>query len=102
MVSVFVNQNRGDYYAVEETMADIGDAVVAEWSHGAEPPRWGLRHTGDLGPPTIIVREMTEADMAAVASVEAGGYPDLGVVGMLEGVHGLGEVSSHTVIDIYT
>lgn len=43
VVSIFVNQNRGDYYRVEETMADVGDAVVAAWSGGMEQPRWGIR-----------------------------------------------------------
>ena len=43
VVSIFVNHNQGDYYRVEETMADVGEAVVAAWSGGMEQPRWGTK-----------------------------------------------------------
>jgi hypothetical protein len=42
IVSIFVSQNRGDYYQVEELLADMGAVVVAAWSGGMEKPRWGV------------------------------------------------------------
>ena len=41
VVSVFTNQNRGDYWALEEVLGEVGEAVVGAWAEG-QAPRWGL------------------------------------------------------------
>ena len=41
VVSVFTNQNRGDYWALEGVLGEVGEAVVGAWAEG-QAPRWGL------------------------------------------------------------